>query len=96
MATARKVPRPFTMHWGGGVIAEEATYTGEWNEPAIQLMDYTEGEAEGSWTIRFCGFTHKGQFQRSPLMLNDEGIEAMREALAKTPRLHAILKRLVE
>jgi hypothetical protein len=84
------------MHWGGGVIAEEATFTGEWSEPTIQLMEYTDGEAAGGWSIRFCSFNHRGQFQRSPLMISDSEIEAMREALQRTPRLQAILKRLVE
>jgi hypothetical protein len=84
------------MHWGGGVIAEEATFTGEWSEPTIQLMEYTDGEAAGGWSIRFCSFNHRGQFQRSPLMISDSEIEAMREALQRTPRLRAILKRLVD
>ena len=95
MAKARKVPRPFTMHWGGGVIAEEASVTTEWSEPTIQLMDYTDGEAAGGWSVRFCSFSHSGQFQRSPLMLDGASIEAMREALRQTPRLREILKQLV-
>jgi hypothetical protein len=95
MAKARKVPRPFTMHWGGGVISEEASVTTEWAEPTIQLMDYTDGEAAGGWSVRFCSFSHGGQFQRSPLMVDRESIEAMSEALKQTPRLREILKRLV-
>jgi hypothetical protein len=96
MAKARKVPRPFTMHWGGGVISEEASVTTEWSEPTIQLMDYTDGEAAGGWSVRFCSFSHGGQFQRSPLMIDRESIEALREALNQTPRLREILKRLLE
>jgi hypothetical protein len=84
------------MHWGGGVISEEASFTSEWAEPTIQLMEYTDGEAAGSWSIRFCSFSHKGQFQRSPLMLNEDGVDAMRGALRAAPHLRAILKRLVE
>jgi len=95
MAKARQVPRPFTMHWGGGVIAEEATFTGPYNEPTIQLMEYTDGNAAGNWTIRFCSFGHNGQFQRSPLILDPEGIDSLREALKQTPRLREIMKRLV-
>lgn len=96
MAGARKVPRPFTMHWGNGQIVEEATFSGEYHEPVIQLMEYTDGPAEGSWSIRFCSFNHNGQFQRSPLMMDEHGIEAMRDALAKTPRLREILRRMVQ
>lgn len=84
------------MHWGGGMITEEASFTSPWAEPTIQLMEYTDGEVAGSWSIRFCSFSHKGQFQRSPLMINEDGIEAMREALRGTPKLWAILRRLVE
>jgi len=96
MRAARNIPRPFTMHWGRGVISEEASFTSQWAEPTIQLMEYTDGEAAGSWSIRFCSFSHKGQFQRSPLMLDEDGIDAMREALRATPKLRAILARLVE
>ena len=96
MPAARKVPRPFTMHWGGGEITEEATFGGEWNEPTIQLMEYRDGDVSGSWSVRFCSFNHRGQFQRSPLMLHSNDIEAMREALKRTPQLRAILKQLVE
>ncbi len=96
MAQPRKIPRPFTMHWGEGTISEEASFTGEWSEPTIQLMEYTNGEAAGGWSIRFCSFNHRGMFQRSPLMISGGEIEAMREALKRTPRLRAILRQLVE
>jgi hypothetical protein len=92
----RKVPRPFTMHWGSGVIAEEASFSAQWSEPAIQLMEYAEGEAAGGWSIRFCSFNHAGRFQRSPLMIGDDSIEGMRDALKRTPRLRELLQRLVE
>jgi hypothetical protein len=95
MPETARVPRPFTMHWGSGVITEEARFSGEYHVPAIQLMEYTKGEAAGSWSIRFCSFSHRGAFQRSPLMLNDDDIGQMREALARTPRLRDILRRMV-
>jgi hypothetical protein len=84
------------MHWGRGDIVEEATYEGEYHEPCIQFMEYTEGEAAGSFSIRFCTYNHRGMFQRSPLMLGEADIEGLRKALRKTPRLHAVLKRLVD
>ena len=96
MAASRRVPRPFTMHWGSGVIAEEASFSGEWSDPAIQLLEYSDGEAAGSLTIRFCSFNHSGLFQRSPLMLQERDLQALREALAATPRLRALLSQLVE
>lgn len=93
---ARKLPRPFEMHWGSGEIVEEASYEGEYHEPAIQLMEYNEGEAAGSFSIRFCTYNHAGRFQRSPLMVGAEEIDGLRQALRGTPRLRDILKRLVE
>jgi hypothetical protein len=96
MTVARKLPLPFEMHWGSGAIVEEATHEGEWHVPTIQLLEYTEGEAAGSITIRFCSYNHRGMFQRSPLMLSDSDFEGMRRALKGTPRLRAALRRLVD
>jgi hypothetical protein len=96
MAPPRKLPRPFEMHWGRGDIVEEAAFEGEYHEPCIQLMQYTEGEAAGGYSIRFCTYNHRGQFQRSPLMLSEDDIDGLRRALRRTPRLHAVLKRLID
>src|SRR5690349_8708983 len=91
----RKTPRPFAMHWGSGVIAEEASYVGEWHEPSVQLLEYTDGEAAGSLSIRFCYYSLDGRFQRSPLMLGEDEIDGLRAALQRAPRLRAFLQRLV-
>ena len=96
MTSARKLPRPFEMHWGSGEIVEEASYSGEWHEPCIQLMHYTEGEAAGSFTLRFCTYNHEGRFQRSPLMLSETDIDGLRDAIREAPQVRALLKRLVE
>ena len=96
MPSARKLPRPFTMHWGTGEIVEEASYAGEYHEPTIQLMQYLEGEAAGSFSLRFCTYNHEGRFQRSPLMISAEDLDGLRAALQTTPRLREILKRLVD
>jgi hypothetical protein len=95
MPVKRKVPRPFEMMWGKGEIVEEATYEGEWHVPTIQLMEYQEGEAAGSVSIRFCTYSHRGGFSRSPLMVGEADLEGLREALKQTPKLRAILKKLV-
>jgi len=96
MAPTRKLPRPFEMHWGSGAIVEEATFEGEYHAPTIQLMEYTDGEAAGSFSIRFCTYNHRGMFQRSPLMVSEEDLDGLRKALRETPRLRAVLKQLVE
>ena len=91
MAKPREVPRPFTMPWGKGEIIEEATAVGAHHEPAIQLLRYEDG----SLSIRFSHYDHRGRFQRSPLMISSETIAGLRRSLAKTPRLRALLGRLV-
>jgi hypothetical protein len=83
------------MHWGRGEIVEEATCVGEYHEPAIQLLQYTEGEAAGGFSIRFCSYNHRGSFQRSPLMIGQAEIDGLRKALNDTPQLREILKQLV-
>lgn len=90
----RPVPRPFAFHWGGGNIVEEASFTGKYTEPAIQLLEY-EGESE-SYGLRFCYYSLDGRFQRSPMMLDSaESLEGLRAALKRTPKLRSLLKRLV-
>ncbi len=91
MAKPRDVPRPFTMPWGSGDIIEEATAIGEYHEPAIQLLRYEDG----SLSIRFSHYDHSGRFQRSPLIISTPTIDALRRSLATTPRLRALLARLV-
>lgn len=88
------MPRPFEFHWGRGVIAEEASYRGEHTEPAIQLLEYEGGD--GEYGIRFCYYSHDGRFQRSPMMIDSsDTLEGLREALQHTPRLRALLERLI-
>lgn len=87
--------KTFSFHWGSGIIAEEAQFQGEWHRPTIQLLKYTEGEAAGGSSIRFCSYNHSGRFSRSPLMLSTEEIDGLRDALDKTPELRALLRRLV-
>jgi hypothetical protein len=90
----RPVPRPFAFHWGGGNIIEEASFTGTYTEPAIQLLEY-EGDP-GSYGLRFCYYSLDGRFQRSPMMLDGtESLDGLRAALKKTPKLRSLLKRLV-
>ena len=90
----RVVPRPFAFHWGGGNIVEEASCTGEYTQPSIQLLEY-DGNA-GAFGVRFCYYSHDGRYQRGPLMLDEEDVDGLRQALAATPRLRAILKRLLD
>jgi hypothetical protein len=92
---ARALPRPFNYHWGSGQIVEEASYSAEHHEPAIQLLQY-EGEHDGTWSIRFCYYNPRGMFQRSPLVMGEDELKGLRVALKKTPKLRRLLKRLVD
>jgi hypothetical protein len=90
----REVPREFNFHWGSGQIVEEAAYAGRYAEPAIQLLEYADHP--GSFGIRFCYYNHEGRFQRSPMMIDgDDSLDGMRAALQDTPRLRALLRKLV-
>lgn len=93
---ARRLPRSFSLHWGSGEITEEASAEGEYHEPCFQLLEYTEGPAAGSFSIRFCYYSHDGRFQRSPLIVGEEDIAGLRESLRRAPKLRAILQRLLE
>jgi len=85
----------FSYHWGSGVVAEEARAEGPYHVPTIQLLRYTEGDAAGGISVRFCHYSHRGVFGRSPLMMSPEEIDGMREALEETPELLGLLRRMV-
>jgi hypothetical protein len=89
-ARARRVPRPFELHWGRGQIVEEATCRTPYHAPAIQLLEFEDG----SLSVRFCYFDHAGRFQRSPLMIGESDLAALRASLVTTPRLRKLLRRL--
>jgi hypothetical protein len=95
MKRERKLPRTFEMPWGSGEIVEEASAECEHHEPTIQLLEYTDAEHDGALAIRFCSYSLDGRFQRSPLMVGQDDIPALRAALARTPRLRKLLRKLV-
>lgn len=84
-------PKTFSLHWGTGVISEEAQISSEYHRPTIQLLEFTEGAARGSREIRFCFYDHSGRFQRSPLIIDGGDIPALRDALKATPKLKRLL-----
>jgi hypothetical protein len=87
--------KSFSLHWGSGVIEEEVQSAGPYHRPTIQLLKFLDGEAAGTWQIRFCYYDHAGRFQRSPLIIGSDDLPKLRAALKKAPRLRALLKRLV-
>ena len=91
-----KKPKTFSLHWGSGVVEEEVQIQCEYHIPTVQLLKFTEGEAKGTYEIRFCHYSHEGRFQRSPLILDPADIPRLRKALEATPKLKALLKKLVK
>ena len=88
--------RPFSYSWGSGYVAEEARVRGEYHEPAIQLLKYTDGDAAGRVSIRFCNYSHDGHFLRSPLLMSPDEMDLIRVALNEAPELRDLLRRMVE
>ena len=88
-------PKTFNLHWGSGVVEEEAVITTPYHRPSIQLLKFTDGEAKGQYEIRFCFYDHRGRFQRSPMILDEAYLDEMRSALQATPKLKRLLARLV-
>jgi hypothetical protein len=86
--------RSFSLHWGKGVIEEEVRVTATYHQPTIQLLKFTEGPAAGTREIRFCYYDHRGRFQRSPLIIDESDIPALRKALKAAPRLAKLLAKL--
>jgi hypothetical protein len=88
-------PKEFTLHWGSGIVEEEAQITTEFHKPTLQLLKYLEGDAAGDYAIRFCHYDPRGRFQRSPLILDIEMLEELGKALRKSPKLRKFLVRLI-
>jgi hypothetical protein len=91
-----KKPKTFSLHWGSGVIEEEVQVSTPYHIPTIQLLKFTEGQAAGSYEIRFCVYDHRGRFQRMPLIVDAAEIAKLRLALKSAPKLRKLLSRLAD
>ncbi len=87
--------KTFSFHWGSGVVDEEAQIATEYHRPTIQLLKFTEGDAKGSYEIRFCTYDHSSRFQRMPLIIDERDLAPLRKALKDTPKLRKLLTRLL-
>jgi len=93
-ATAKPGTKTFSLHWGSGVIEEEAQFDTPYHRPTIQLLKFTEGEAAGRYALRFCHYDHHGRFQRAPLIVDASDLKALKKSLAATPKLRKLLAKL--
>src|SRR6202040_2922687 len=78
---------PQALAQGGGVVEEEVQIATEYHRPTIQLLKFTDGAAKGTREIRFCHYDHHGRFQRSPLIIDEGDVAALKRALDGAPRL---------
>ncbi len=88
--------KTFSLHWGSGVIEEEVQITTPYHVPTIQLLRFLEGEAKGTYEIRFCHYDHRGRFQRSPLIVDEKDVPELQKALLRAPKLRRLLGRLLK
>jgi hypothetical protein len=92
---AREIPRPFKYPWGTGQIVEEVSATREHSEPTLQLLEFQDEGHAGYVMVRFCSYTPTGAFRRHPMLAGEDDIAQLREALDTSPRLKALLAKLV-
>lgn len=92
----RRIPRAFSLPWGSGQVIEEAAIEGGRHAPSLQLLRYELGERKGQQAIRFAAYDENGHLEQRPLMVNEREIAALRREIDRSPRLKALLRRLVE
>ena len=92
---SERTMKTFSLHWGSGVIEEEAQIATPYHRPTIQLLKFTEGKAKGSYEIRFCIYDHSGRFQRMPLIIDERHLAPLRRALKRAPKLRTLLTELL-
>ncbi len=85
----RKVPRPFKLSFGSGMIIEEASITSKYHEPTIQLLKFDNGNK----VIRFCSY-NKGRFNRSPLMIDEKDLQKLGNMIMKEKDISKPISRL--
>jgi len=93
---ARRVPRAFSLPWGKGMVVEEAAIDEGLHAPSIQLLHYELGEKQGQYAIRFAAYDEDDRIEQRPLIVNERELARLRSELELSPRLKALLKRLVE
>jgi len=86
--------KTFALHWGSGIIEEEVQIDTAYHRPTIQLLKFTEGEAAGTYELRFCHYDLRGRFQRSPLILDAGDLPRLKRALKAAPKLRKLLASL--
>lgn len=79
----RPIPRPFSFPWGSGSIVEEVSFRGQHHEPALQLLEFTDGFE----LVRFCSYTLSGRFERNSWIAGISELNGLSVELREAPRL---------
>jgi len=87
----RKLPRPFKMPWGKGMVIDEVSISSKYHEPTIQLLEFDNGDK----LLRFCSYSH-GRFSRSPLMIDEKDLRRLVKAAAKSKQIRKLMSKLSE
>ncbi len=85
----RKIPRPFKMPFGNGMVIKEAFITSQYHEPTVQLLQFDNGNR----AIRFCSY-NKGRFSRVPLMIDEKDLRKLGNAIKKEKEIYKLISRL--
>ena len=85
----RKVPRPFKMPWGNGMVVKEVSITSQYHEPTVQLLQFDNGDR----AIRFCSY-NKRKFSRSPLIIDEKDLRKLGNVIKKEKEISKLISRL--
>lgn len=91
MIKPKRAPKEFSLPWGKGIIEEEVQIETPYHRPTIQLLKFLQGEAAGTYEVRFCHYDRRGRFQRSPLIVDAKEFRRLQAALRKTPKLRKLI-----
>ena len=86
------MPKKFNLPFGKGIVEEEVQIVSKYHKPTIQLLKFMEGDAKGTFAVRFCYYDKKGKFQRAPLIINADDIKKFKKVLKNTVKLKKLLK----
>jgi len=85
----RKVPRPFKMPFGNGMVVKEVSITSQYHEPTVQILQFDNGNK----AIRFCSY-NKGRFSRAPLMIDERDLQKLGSVIKKEKEISKFISRL--
>ncbi len=83
----RTIPRKFELHFGKGMITEEAGIACKYHDPTIQLLEFDSGEK----ALRFCVY-HGNRFSRVPLLVDIKDMDQLTNAIHNSKQIKKFIK----